>query len=180
MNNKYKKIVIATAVASSLVGITGCVGSNAVTASVMKFNVEVVDNRYARGGLNILMAPVYGISVAVDYLIFNSLEFWTGKNPLNGSPHIFDSKVDTDFKINDDLDSSLTDAPVEPLTNLRFIDTGVMKQVDDNTLEMKITYNNGDVSMLTGVRRGQSITYYIDGVIVSETSMTQLREFVDS
>ncbi|MDX2320777.1 MAG: DUF3332 family protein [Moritella sp.] len=180
MHNKYKKIMIATALASSLTGITGCVGSNAVTAKVMQFNIEVVDNRYARGGLNILMAPVYGISVAVDYLVFNSLGFWTGTNPLNGKPHIFDTKADATFKINDDLDPSLKEAPIKPVANLRIIETGVMTQVDDNTLQMDITYNNGDKAVLTGIKHGQLVTYYIDGVVVSETSMAQLQAFTAS
>ncbi|QFI37831.1 DUF3332 family protein [Moritella marina ATCC 15381] len=119
IHNKYKKIIIATAVASALTDITGCVGSNAVT---------------------------------VDYLIFNSLGFWTGTNPLNG----------------------------KPLANLRIIETGVMTQVDDNTLQMDITYNNGDKAVLTGVKQGQLVTYYIDGVVVSEISMEQLQAFTAS
>ena len=47
------KIVGLTVLASAL---TGCIGSNAVTGKVMKFNVEVVDNRYARSGVNFLLA----------------------------------------------------------------------------------------------------------------------------
>ncbi|PSU34795.1 hypothetical protein C9I99_06785 [Photobacterium lutimaris] len=95
--------------------MTGCVGSNAVTGKVMKFNVETVDNRYARAGVNFLLAPVYGVTSAADYAVFNSLEFWTGKNPITDSPHIFDSKVETHIKVNDDLDPSLKEAPISPI-----------------------------------------------------------------
>jgi len=41
----------------------------------MKFNIEVVDNRYARAGVNLLLAHVYAISMAADYIEFNSIEF---------------------------------------------------------------------------------------------------------
>ena len=106
--------IVALAVAS--IALSGCVGSNAVTGYLMQFNLKAVDNRYARGGLNMLLAPVYGLTVAADYLVFNSLEFWTGKNPLNGSPHIFDTKTDTMYiDINDDLDDSLKEAPIAPI-----------------------------------------------------------------
>lgn len=79
MNRFVKPIIIS----ASLVTLFGCVGSNAVTGKLMEFNVKAVDNRYARGGLNMLLAPAYGITVAADYIVFNSLEFWTGKNPIN-------------------------------------------------------------------------------------------------
>lgn len=55
MKKAIAKIGALTAVAVSL---SGCVGSNAVTGYVMGFNLKAVDNRYARGGLNMLMAPV--------------------------------------------------------------------------------------------------------------------------
>ncbi|WP_155487383.1 DUF3332 family protein, partial [Vibrio campbellii] len=38
------KVIGFSLLAASL---SGCVGSNAVTGKLMKFNVEVVDNRYA-------------------------------------------------------------------------------------------------------------------------------------
>ncbi len=169
------KAAAAAVIAASL---SGCIGSNAVTGYVMKFNLEVVDNRYARGGVNILLAPVYGLAIAADYIVFNSLEFWTGKNPLNGKPHIFDSKLDTKFKINDDLDPSLQDAPVAPISNLRSIETGTMQQIDADTIQMDIVYNNGEKAVLTGVREGKSVSYYIDGQLITTTTITQLEELV--
>ncbi len=169
-----KNILIKTVALSALaISLTGCIGSNAVTGKVMEFNIEVVDNRYARAGVNFLLAPVYGITTAADYVVFNSLEFWTGKNPINGKPHIFDSKVDTKFKVNDELDPSLTDAPVD-LSNNRTIEVGEMNQLDENTIEMEITYNNGDKGTLTGVRDGENISYYMDGELVSQTTISQL------
>lgn len=170
MKNIALKVIGLTALAASL---TGCIGSNAVTSKVMKFNVEVVDNRYARAGVNFLLAPVYGITTAADYVLFNSLEFWTGSNPLNGNPHIFDSNVDTKYKINDDLDPSLTDAPIDELSN-RTIQTGEMHKIDDNTIQMDIVYNNGDTATLTGVKDGEQISYYMDGELVSQTTISEL------
>ncbi len=177
MKKAIAKIGVMTAVAVSL---TGCVGSNAVTGYVMGFNLKAVDNRYARGGLNMLMAPVYGVAIAADYIVFNSLEFWTGKNPLNGKPHIFDSKVDTYIDVNHQLDHSLTTAPMSPLTNRRVIEQGQMEQIDENTVQMNITYSNGEKAVLTGVREGDVVTYYIDGDAVAKTSMDELTSYVQA
>ncbi|GAM55779.1 ABC-type multidrug transport system [Vibrio ishigakensis] len=166
------KAVGLAVVAASL---SGCIGSNAVTGYVMKFNLEVVDNRYARGGVNMLLAPVYALTVAVDALIFNSLEFWTGKNPINGKPHIFDTKTKTMMNINDDLDPSLTDAPVDPIT-MREVEKSTFEAIDENTIQMNITYNNGDKAVVTGVRDGDNVSYYYNGELVSETTIGQLEE----
>ncbi|HAS6360599.1 TPA: DUF3332 domain-containing protein [Vibrio vulnificus] len=170
--------VVALSVAAMV--LSGCVGSNAVTGYVMGFNLKAVDNRYARGGLNMLLAPVYGVAIAADYIVFNSLEFWTGKNPLNGKPHIFDTKMDTYIDVNHQLDKSLTTAPIAPLTNNRIIEQGMMKQIDENTVQMDITYNNGEKATLTGVREGDFVTYYIDGEVVAQTSMDELAAYAQN
>jgi predicted small secreted protein len=170
--------VVALAVVS--VALSGCVGSNAVTGYLMKFNVKAVDNRYARGGLNILLAPAYGLTVAADYLVFNSLEFWTGSNPLTGAPHIFDTKTDTYLDINDQLDKSLTEAPVGPITSADMIEKGQMQQIDENTIQMDITYQSGERATLIGVREGEMVTYFIDGEVVAQTSIDELESYAAS
>ncbi|OCH15322.1 hypothetical protein A6E05_18815 [Aliivibrio sp. 1S165] len=176
-----KKILIKTAgIIILATTLTGCIGSNAVTGKVMKFNVEVVDNRYARAGVNLLLAPVYGITTAADYVLFNSLEFWTGKNPISGSPHIFDSKTDTHFKVNDELAPSLRDAPIDPLVNQRTISIGEMQKIDENTIQMDITYNTGETAILRGVRDGENVSYYIDDELISQTTIAQLESLQQS
>ncbi|EID4417835.1 DUF3332 domain-containing protein [Vibrio vulnificus] len=175
-----KTITKVVALSVAAMALSGCVGSNAVTGYVMGFNLKAVDNRYARGGLNMLLAPVYGVAIAADYIVFNSLEFWTGKNPLNGKPHIFDTKMDTYIDVNHQLDKSLTTAPIAPLTNNRIIEQGMMQQIDENTVQMDITYNNGEKATLTGVREGDFVTYYIDGEVVAKTSMDELAAYAQN
>ncbi|AJR05264.1 DUF3332 domain-containing protein [Photobacterium gaetbulicola] len=109
-NNNFKRCVIA-GVASVL--LSGCVGSNVATSKLMEYNVKAVDNRYARGGLNIAMSPLYAVTVSADYLVLNSLEFWTGENPVSGQAHIFDTKTDTWLDINNNIDESLHSAPIK-------------------------------------------------------------------
>ncbi|MDD1830225.1 DUF3332 family protein, partial [Photobacterium sp. ZSDE20] len=52
--------------------LSGCVGSNVATNKLMEYNVKAVDNRYARGGLNMAMSPLYAVTVGADYLVLNS------------------------------------------------------------------------------------------------------------
>lgn len=171
--NIFKSALVTTAVLS----LSGCVGSNAVTEALMGFNLKAVDNRYARGGLNILLSPVYGITVAADYLVFNSIEFWAGKNLINGKPHIFDTKTDTMLDINDELDDSLTEAPVGPLSQ-RTITQGQMKALDENTLQMDIVYNTGERATLLGVKDGDNIQYFMNGELVANTTIDELEAYI--
>lgn len=180
--NLVKVAVMATLTAGLAGSLSGCIGSNAVTAKVMQFNLEVVDNRYARGGVNILLAPVYAITVAVDAIVFNSIEFWAGKNPLNGKPHIFDSKVKTMYNINDELDPSLTDAPLDPISKADSAEKSVysaqVNVINEDTLDFNIVYTNGDKAVLRGEKEGDMVTFYMDGEFVTTASMADLEAYV--
>jgi len=177
-----KKVAMFTAVVSLTSALSACVGSNAVTDKVMQFNLEVVDNRYARGGVNILLLPVYALTLAVDVVVFNSLEFWTGKNPLNGSPHIFDSEVKTQYQINDGLDPSLRKAPLKPLTNKTSDEKSVysvqVNPVNENTIDYDIVYTNGEKAVLRGEKVGEDVTFSLNGEVVTTASMNQLSEYM--
>jgi hypothetical protein len=69
---------------------TGCIGRMAVSGKVGEFNLTVVENRFARElvflGLYIVMVyPIAGLS---DLLIVNSIEFWSGENPVTGEARL--------------------------------------------------------------------------------------------
>lgn len=177
-----KKVAMLTAVVSLTSALSACVGSNAVTDKVMQFNLEVVDNRYARGGVNILLLPVYALTLAVDVVVFNSLEFWTGKNPLNGSPHIFDSEVETQYQINEGLDPALRKAPLKPLTNKTAEEKSVysvqVNPVNDNTIDYDIVYTNGEKAVLRGEKVGEEVTFSLNGEVLTTASMNELSSYL--
>lgn len=179
MKSKLMKIAMVTVLASTM---AGCIGSNAVTTKVMQFNLEAVDNRYARGGLNILLAPVYALTVASDTIVFNSIEFWAGKNPINGKAHIFDTKTKTMMNINDDLDPALRDAPLDPLAQTNDTDKEVysaqMKAVNETTLDFHLVYTNGDKATLRGEKEGENVKFYMDGQFVTTVSIAELEQHV--
>ncbi|GEM79694.1 DUF3332 family protein [Vibrio superstes] len=168
------KIKLALLIASSL-ALSGCVGSNAVTEKLMGFNVKVVDNRYARAGVNFLLSPVYGFTWLADVFVVNSIEFWSGTNPINGKNHIFDTKLKTYIEINDKIDSSLHDAPIDPLTKVE-PNHGTIRYLDENTIEMEVVLSDGGTSKVTAVQDGDSILYYIEDQLVSETTLNALEK----
>jgi|SRR5580658_5477825 hypothetical protein len=64
--------------------LTGCFASFGATTALWKFNSKVTDSKWVNWlvflGLSII--PVYGLFVLGDLLIFNTIEFYTGKNPI--------------------------------------------------------------------------------------------------
>jgi len=69
---------------------TGCFGGFQLTRKVYAFNREVSPDKWIRELVFLAMAivPVYGAATFLDAVVFNSVEFWTGSNPVlakNGS-----------------------------------------------------------------------------------------------
>ena len=54
-----------------------------------------------------------------------------------------------------------------------------MQQVDENTIQMDITYQSGERATLIGVHDGEMVTYFIDGEVVAQTSIDELESYAD-
>lgn len=85
MNKKF--ISIALSVALGLASFQGCIGSFKLTGKVLAFN-RGVSNKWVNELLFLLMAivQVYTVTILIDALIINSLEFWSGTNPQSMKP----------------------------------------------------------------------------------------------
>lgn len=65
--------------------VSGCYGPFNLTRQLHRWNGQVGDkyvNELVFLALTILPLPVYGVAVLADMVIFNSIEFWTGRNPV--------------------------------------------------------------------------------------------------
>ncbi|PSU81956.1 hypothetical protein CTM93_14340 [Photobacterium phosphoreum] len=170
------KAVVIAVLATTL---TGCIGQMGVSKVVTKANLSAVDNRYGRAGLYVLLSPVYGIAATADLFIFNSIEFWTGKNPITGkSPAVADMKLKTYLKINNMLDRSLTTVPLASVTNSD-IDAATFKQLDDKTLEMQVSHRNGTTTLLRGEKSGDAVNFYLDGEFITAVTVADLNQYAD-
>lgn len=66
-----------------VVGVFGCYGNMSLTKKVYRFNGSV-GNKYVQSIVNwaFWICPVYEIAMFLDIVFFNTIEFWTGNNPL--------------------------------------------------------------------------------------------------
>jgi hypothetical protein len=61
---------------------TACMGPFNWTGQVHHWNDKVTDNKWLNElvFLGLVIFPVYELSLFADAIVFNSVEFWTGKN----------------------------------------------------------------------------------------------------
>ncbi len=65
------------------VGVAGCFGNFAATRKVYTFNENFGDKWMNQIMFYVLSwIPVYGIASFADVVLFNTIEFWTGNNPM--------------------------------------------------------------------------------------------------
>lgn len=92
MKKKYVSVAIVTALSASMVS-TSCIGSFSLTNKLLSWN-NTIDNKF----INELVffafwiIPVYEVSALADVLVFNSIEFWSGNNPVACGKKVIDGQ----------------------------------------------------------------------------------------
>lgn len=78
-----KKRLAALAISAGLLS-GACIGTNSAFNSVHDWNEGISDSKWAQEAVHLafVIIPVYGIALLGDYIIFNSIEFWGGSNPV--------------------------------------------------------------------------------------------------
>ncbi len=82
MNKKSFTVLLAATLAGSTL-FTSCIGSFGLTNKLLTWN-RSIDSKFVNELVFIAfwIVPVYEISALADLLVINSLEFWSGSNPV--------------------------------------------------------------------------------------------------
>ena len=79
-----RRATVLGVVTLGLLGSSACFGSFQATKKVYAFNKGVGDKWVVEVDfLAMSIVPVYGIATFADAVVFNSIEFWTGENPMS-------------------------------------------------------------------------------------------------
>ena len=78
-----KKVITCLLLTTSIL-FTSCIGSFSAFTKLRDWNETVTDNQFGNELIFIALwvVPVYQIATLGDLLIFNSIEFWGGDNPI--------------------------------------------------------------------------------------------------
>lgn len=82
MKKKSLTLLLVAAVSGSLM-FSSCIGSFGLSKKVLTWN-QNIDNKFVNELVFILCwpIPVYPISILADIFVLNTIEFWSGSNPV--------------------------------------------------------------------------------------------------
>ncbi|MEW6077903.1 MAG: DUF3332 family protein [Thermodesulfobacteriota bacterium] len=133
-----KKTIALILVAALL---SGCMGTGAINAKAKELNLKVTENRWGREGTFLVFTVlwVYRVCAVLDLFIFNSIEFWSGKNFINGK-------------------NALVDLPMDQvqMIGLNDINNARIERIDENNAKLHVDFENGD-KMTFDVIRDQDV-----------------------
>jgi Domain of unknown function (DUF3332) len=82
-----RRTVLSFAALTTAAATTGCWGSFAATNKLWKFNDGISESKWIKWllFLGLIIVPVYSLFIFGDAIIFNTIEFFTDKNPLSAT-----------------------------------------------------------------------------------------------
>lgn len=64
--------------------LAGCMGKFALTGKIYAWNKKAASDRWVNEMIFVafLIIPVYNLAMLADGIVFNSIQWWTGQNPV--------------------------------------------------------------------------------------------------
>lgn len=154
-----KKLVASFVVVSLL--LTGCTGSFNLTKKVYNIHRSQPDKWVDEVlFLVFVIVPVYGLATLADAIVFNTVEFWTGSNPVAANdlkPVNIASGKEGAATLNYDRSHDQVELSIfkanESIRNLTFekTDTGVVAKDANGQTRFRTVHNeDGSVSLFNG------------------------------
>src|SRR5688572_10232188 len=74
--------------------MSGCLGPFNLTTDLHDWNSTASEEKWVNEliFLGLVIIPVYEFALLIDAIILNSIEFWGGKNPVDGNEQVIDTK----------------------------------------------------------------------------------------
>ncbi len=92
MKKKYLSVAIVMALAGSML-FTSCIGSFSLTNKLLAWNNRI-DNKFVNEVVFFAfwIIPVYEVAALADVLVINSIEFWSGSNPVASGTKVIEGE----------------------------------------------------------------------------------------
>ena len=87
---RFRRTTILALSAAAVLGTSACFGSFNLTRKLYAFNKDVSKDKFVRElvFLGLTIVPIYQIAGFIDVVVANTVEFWTGTNPIDMSSTI--------------------------------------------------------------------------------------------
>lgn len=79
---KMKHLKVSALLLAATLLTTSCVGSFSLFNRVAKWNSHATGSKFLNEIIFIIISPAYAVCAVADALVFNTVEFWSGSNPM--------------------------------------------------------------------------------------------------
>ena len=79
---KTKTLKSLTLLMAGTMAVSSCIGSFGLFNKVLDWNKQATGNKFLNWLIFIVISPAYVLCGVADMLVINSIEFWSGTNPL--------------------------------------------------------------------------------------------------
>jgi hypothetical protein len=176
MKKKFISVALAILVFGS-VSLSSCIGSFGLTNKVYNWNKSASDNKFVNELVffAMLVIPVYEATTFIDGILLNSIEFWSGSNPVTaGNVKTIKGEKDT-FRV-----ESLSNG--YKIQNTAGDEISLIMDQESNTWSVV----SGDIStkLLKITGNDDAIVYLANGsearVSLSEAGLLAFRQVIDN
>ena len=170
MRKKSLTLLVATTLASSVL-FSSCIGPFGLTNKLLSWNSNI-DSKFVNELVFIAfwIVPVYEISALADVLVLNSIEFWSGSNPvadagtvktINGKDGVYTVETQKDgyhidLVFNEADKSWSVEADGEATKLLKFTENDEVVMYLPDGKEMNVELNQAGVLAFRQVAEGYS------------------------
>ncbi|MEW7866475.1 DUF3332 domain-containing protein [Aeromonas diversa] len=159
----------------AVMGMSGCMGQMGLSKMLTEVNLKTVDNRYGRAGVYMLLSPVYAFTATADLFVFNTVEFWTGKNPITQKgPAVVDTPIGSVIEVNPHLGSELTTVPLASRSHVEKVD---LSYPQPDRARMEVQYRDGRRAVMEGVHRDSHVDLYLDGRKMASLTQDEMQRY---
>lgn len=79
---KTRTLKVATLLLAASLTMTSCIGSFNLFNGLASWNKDATGNKFLNEIIFLVISPAYAICLFADSVVLNTVEFWTGSNPL--------------------------------------------------------------------------------------------------
>ncbi|MBO7608921.1 MAG: DUF3332 domain-containing protein [Muribaculaceae bacterium] len=149
---KTKFTVAVVLAMAALLPLESCIGSFALSNKVLTWN-KSLGNKFVNELVFFAfwVLPVYEITMLADVLVLNSIEFWTGDNPVTAETKVIDGKDARYLVERDKTGYTITNLNDNSMVRFNFDANDRSWSVENNGVETKfMTFNDDNsVNMIT-------------------------------
>lgn len=156
MKKIFKITALSLVLSFGVISVQNCNGSFAITKKLHNWNSSLGD-KFIESAVTwgMIIIPVYGVGMLIDFVALNTIEFWTGSNPLAMGPNEKETKL---VKVKDksfEITASQNRFDIKSLNEESYgIVTTMVFEADDST--WYLVSKEGQRSKLASLQPGET------------------------